>query len=77
MLGEDVPVRAKVPRIDSFSAHADARELEDWWRTMPALPPTTFVTHGELDPADAMRQWIGRHLQWNVRVPKQGECVEQ
>lgn len=42
---------------------------------MSAPPRTTFVTRGEPDAADAMRQRIGRNLQWNVRVPEQGECA--
>lgn len=67
--GEDVPVRAEVARIDAFSAHADAGELEAWLRTAPAAPRRTFITHGEPAAADALRQRIERHLGWTVTVP--------
>jgi metallo-beta-lactamase family protein len=73
--GEDVPVRAEVASIDGLSAHADAGEIEAWLRQMPAAPRRTFVTHGEPDAADAMRQRLERHLHWDVRVPEHGETV--
>jgi metallo-beta-lactamase family protein len=67
--GEDVPVRCEVAQIDALSAHADAAELEDWARRMPAAPRRVFVTHGEPDAADALRQRLERGLGWQCHVP--------
>ncbi|QJR14175.1 MBL fold metallo-hydrolase RNA specificity domain-containing protein [Usitatibacter palustris] len=67
--GEDIPVRAEVVSLDGFSAHADADGLIAWMRAARTPPLCTFITHGEPDAADALRQRIERELGWNVRVP--------
>jgi metallo-beta-lactamase family protein len=74
--GEDVPVRCEVAMLDSMSAHADAPEIERWLRGMPHAPRTTFITHGEPQAADALRQRIERGLGWKVRVPDYLETVD-
>jgi len=38
-------------------------------RQMPQAPRTTFITHGEPNASDALRQRIERELRWNVIVP--------
>jgi len=68
--GDDVPVNAEVVQLASMSAHADANELLDWMRQMRSPPRTTFVTHGEPNASDTLRQRIERELQWNVVVPE-------
>ena len=73
--GQDVPVNAEVVQLASMSAHADARELLDWMRRMPRAPREVFVTHGEPNASDVLRQRIERELQWRVRVPEFGEIV--
>ena len=73
--GEDVPVRAEIAHIDAFSSHMDAAEVEAWLRTAPHPPKRTFITHGEPDAADAMRQRIERRLHWEVEVPDYLETV--
>lgn len=74
--GEDVPVRAEIARIDALSSHADAGEIEAWLRTAPRPPQRTFITHGEPDAADALRQRIERRLHWRVHVPDYLETVK-
>jgi metallo-beta-lactamase family protein len=73
--GQDIPVRAEVAKIDALSAHADGQGIEDWLRTAPRAPRRVFVTHGEPDAADAMRQRIERNLRWNAYVPEYMETV--
>ncbi|TWO72715.1 MBL fold metallo-hydrolase [Caenimonas sedimenti] len=74
--GEDVPVRCEVAQLDSLSAHADAAEIESWLRGMKSPPRTTFITHGEPDAADALRQRIERTLRWPTHVPEYLETVD-
>lgn len=76
IFGEDVPVRAEVVQLEATSAHADADELIAWLRSAPRPPRRTFVTHGEPDPADALRLRIQRELGWPAQVPEYGEQVE-
>lgn len=67
--GLDIPVNAEVVQLATMSAHADANELITWMRQMPQAPRTTFITHGEPNASDALRQRIERELRWNVIVP--------
>lgn len=74
--GEEVPVRAEVASLDNLSAHADFAEIVDWLRGFAQPPRQTFITHGEPDAADAMRQHIERDLGWPCRVPDYLETVK-
>ncbi len=74
--GQDVPIRAEVASLDNLSAHADAAEIVQWMRGFSTVPRQTFITHGEPDAADAMRQRIERELGWSCRVPEYLESVE-
>jgi metallo-beta-lactamase family protein len=52
MLGEIVPVRARVKLLDGFSAQAlDQEEILRWLGTFKKPPRMTYVLHGE--PATA------------------------
>jgi metallo-beta-lactamase family protein len=73
--GEEVPIRAEIAALDNLSAHADAGEIIDWMRGFSQVPRQTFITHGEPDAADAMRQRIERELKWACRVPDYRETV--
>jgi metallo-beta-lactamase family protein len=42
---------------------------------MPRAPREVFVTHGEPNASDVLRQRIERDLQWQARVPEFGETV--
>ena len=74
MLGRDVPVRAEICSIDTFSVHADSDELVGWMRPARA-PETTFVVHGEPAASAALRDRIDRDLRWTAIVPQHGERV--
>jgi len=74
--GAYVPVRAEVQNLHMLSAHADTDEIMDWLRHFEAPPKMTFVTHGEPEPADAMRHRIEEELGWPCLVPDYRETVE-
>jgi metallo-beta-lactamase family protein len=74
--GDYVPVRAEVQNLQVLSAHADADEILTWLRNFEAPPRTTFVTHGELAAADALRHRIEEELGWPCHVPEYREEVE-
>jgi metallo-beta-lactamase family protein len=75
LLGEIVPVRAKVRSIDGFSAHADQKEILRWLRTFPRPPKKTFIVHGENQGSRALAQVIQQELQWDVEIPEYGQKV--
>ncbi|MBC7174135.1 MAG: MBL fold metallo-hydrolase [Polyangiaceae bacterium] len=72
ILGQSVPVRASVVRVDGLSAHADYRELLDWLAASDLSPRRVFVTHGEPAAADAFRRKLAATFGWNVVVPEMG-----
>lgn len=76
MLGQWVPVHARIARLGGLSAHADAGEILRWLRTFPRPPETTYLVHGEPPAQEALAERIRRELGWTVRVPAHGETVE-
>lgn len=44
--GERIPVRARIHTLSGYSAHADARELVDWVKSMQEKPQIIRLTHG-------------------------------
>ena len=53
--GQFIPVRARVDRIESMSAHADAGEILRWLRQFERPPAMTYVVHGEPPAMDALQ----------------------
>jgi len=74
--GNYVPVKAEVTALDALSAHADYRQLLEWASAMPSPPRHTWLTHGEPEPADALRRRIGEELGWEVSVPEHMQAAE-
>lgn len=76
IFGQYVPVHAEIASLDMLSAHADADELMRWLSSFEQGPRQTFVTHGEPQASDTLRQRIEETLGWEARVPEHGETVE-
>ncbi len=70
--GRDVDVNAEVVQLQSASAHADQGQIVDWLRQMPQAPDQTYIVHGDLPAADALRCCIQRDLGWRALVPEHG-----
>ncbi|MFZ1101412.1 MAG: MBL fold metallo-hydrolase RNA specificity domain-containing protein, partial [Hyphomicrobiaceae bacterium] len=73
--GQDIPVRAEVANLEALSAHADYAEILDWLKHFKEPPRTTYLTHGEPQAADQLRQRIERQLHWDCYVPDYRETV--
>ncbi len=73
--GDDVPVRARIARLDSMSAHADRTELLRWLGTFPSLPRQLFLVHGEPAPMDSLKAEIERRFQIAPHTPGHLETV--
>lgn len=73
--GVEYPVRARIERMDSVSAHADAGEIMRWLGDFTRPPTHTFLVHGEPEPMDALKARIERELRWTVHTPEHGESV--
>ncbi|HQZ12345.1 MAG TPA: MBL fold metallo-hydrolase [Devosia sp.] len=55
---ELVPIRARVRSMDSYSAHADHTELMAWIRARLPAHGALFLTHGEEEEREALRQAV-------------------
>lgn len=72
IFGQEWPVRAEVVQLTSASAHADANQLMTWLRQLPRPPHRVFVTHGDMEAADALRGRVEHELAWRAMVPEHG-----
>jgi metallo-beta-lactamase family protein len=73
--GGMVPVAARIERIDSMSAHADADEIMRWLRGFTRPPAMTYLVHGEPTSQAALHARIGKELGWALHVPAYLEQV--
>ena len=71
--GRAVPVRARVAKLDSMSAHADRGEILRWLGTFPSKPGRLLLVHGEPGPMDALKATVEQRLNWDVHMPAHRE----
>ena len=74
--GHFVPVAARIERIDSMSAHADAGEIMRWLSGFVRPPSMTYLVHGEDGPLQALAGRITAERQWPVHIARYMERVE-
>lgn len=70
ILGQMHPVRARITRINGFSAHADRDELFRWLSGLRKPPKHVFVTHGEPTAAQYFADFLRKRTGWEVSVPR-------
>jgi len=75
ILGQTVAVRAKIVRINGFSAHADRDEIFHWLSALNKAPRHVFVVHGEKRAAHSFRDFVEEKTNWNISVPKYNDKV--
>ncbi|MEZ5337160.1 MAG: MBL fold metallo-hydrolase [bacterium] len=76
IFGEDVPINCEIDQLSNMSAHADYREIMTWLGSIEKRPKNTFITHGEENPADTMRERITHELDWLCHVPGYMESAD-
>jgi len=74
--GQEVPVRARIEKVDSMSAHADVNEIMRWLGGFTRPPGLTCLVHGEPEPMDALKARIEKDLGWTVKTPAHQEKIE-
>jgi len=72
LVGEDIPVHARIHTINGFSAHADQAELLAWHRRI-GNPQRTFLVHGE---QETMRRFSALLMNTRVEMPGPHQVFE-
>jgi len=76
VFGDVLDVNAEIKVMDSFSAHADRKELIDFIGHQKGNVKKIFLVHGEYDSQKSFKQTlIGEGFE-NVQVPDLGQEVE-
>ncbi len=75
IFGEEYPVRARVVKIDGYSAHADHNGLLNWLRTAQERgnPQKVFLVHGELEAAQTLAKDMKAQGIPEVHIPAPGQ----
>ena len=74
IFGEEYDVRAKVERIEGYSAHADCDELVAWAGHFdPKRLQRVFLVHGEVDSAEALSNLLYRAGFSKIDIPERGQ----
>jgi metallo-beta-lactamase family protein len=76
LLGRDVGVAARVERIDSMSAHADAGEIMRWLSGFERAPSMTYLVHGEPSALNALAARITSERGWPTHIAGYRERVQ-
>ena len=69
LFGKTFPVKARVAKINGFSAHADRKALGRWLDGFKTPPRRLFVTHGDADVARITAERVRQERGWTVEVP--------
>jgi len=72
--GEDIVVRARIRRIESYSAHADQDGLLGWIEARRPVAGSLFLSHGEAGAIEALRRLAtAKGLASSILTPEIGE----
>jgi metallo-beta-lactamase family protein len=69
VFGETIAVNAEVEVLSNMSAHADYDEIMQWLSHFNHHPRKVFITHGEPEAAEALKEKIEDRFNWNCVVP--------
>ena len=74
--GKYYPVKARISRLESLSAHADQKELLEWCRNIKNVPEEVYLIHGEKQVTDAFKVKLVSEFNWNVKIPSLNDEIE-
>lgn len=72
MMGIEIAVKADVEKIDSFSAHADYKEILKWTAGFKKRPKKIFIMHGEETASKSLKLKLEKKG-FKCHIPRIGE----
>ncbi len=76
IMGERLPVRAKIASLGGFSAHAGQADLLHWFEPLAACKPRVVLTHGEDKPRAALAGKLSERYGVTVEKPGLRDIIE-
>ncbi len=70
ILGRTHPVKARIEKINGFSAHADRDELLKWVSSFKKAPKKIFLLHGEKEVTASFASFLKEKLKSQIIVPE-------
>jgi metallo-beta-lactamase family protein len=76
IFNSNVPVRAKIQKLDAFSGHADMNDLDEFVSKMKGLKKV-FLVHGEPDQQEPFAERLRKKTNAEIIIPQQcGDAYE-
>lgn len=75
VLGQTLPIKARIRQIQGFSGHADRRELTEWLRALDPQPKRIFLNHGDEKVSKSFAQFLQTETGIPTRPAAYGESV--
>ncbi|MBN2251956.1 MAG: MBL fold metallo-hydrolase [Candidatus Altiarchaeota archaeon] len=75
MMGLKIDVKAEIRVMNSFSAHADYRELLKWADGFRKKPRKVYVVHGEKESSESLKEKL-EEKGFTCHIPEMGETAE-
>ena len=76
IFGDRYELRAEVHSVQALSAHADRKELLDYFRQMGPKVQKAFVVHGDIDQAEPLAEALRGLGAGEVLIPEPGQEIE-
>lgn len=75
IMGERLPVRAKIASLGGFSAHAGQSDLLHWFEPLAKSKPRVILTHGEDKPRTVLAEKLAERFGVTVERPELKDVV--
>lgn len=77
LYGEVKMVNARVELMDSFSAHGDRVEMQDFLSNQNETLKRLFLVHGEFDTQKSFANYLNAHgMKADIEIPEEGQIIE-
>lgn len=74
IMGDQIAVKAQVHTLSGFSAHAGQSDLL-WWMSALQSKPRVFLTHGEQQPRERLRDTLQSRFGLQAALPEFEDAV--
>lgn len=74
--GHMIPINARIESLDNISAHADYEEILNWLSHFKHNPQSVFITHGESQAANSLKDKIEAKFSWHCIIPTYMQTID-